>query len=101
MGHAQEPAWLALKNWLMGGKVMVNKKTWYAHLHQSNEVKGYHYTKEEEKHSYDIAARHFVGDQGNYLHNFEWFVEKFMPMPTWPENWKDQLAKWHKENHGI
>src|SRR3990167_9546696 len=33
-GHAQEPIWLGLKNWLAGGKVMVNKNTWYAHLHQ-------------------------------------------------------------------
>src|SRR5690606_5480541 len=33
-GHAQEPIWLAMKNWMAGGKVMVNKKTWYAHLHQ-------------------------------------------------------------------
>ena len=97
-GHAQEPAWLALKNWLMGGKVMVNKKTWYAHLHQSNEVKGYHYTREEERHSYDIAARHFVGDKGNYLHNFEWFIDKFMPMPTWEPYWKEALHKWQEEN---
>ena len=100
-GHAQEPAWLALKNWLMGGKVMVNKKTWYAHLHQDGNVKGYRYTREQERHSYDIAARHFVGDKGNYLHNFEWFVEKFMPMPTWPENWKVLLDDWKKENHGL
>ena len=97
-GHAQEPAWLALKNWLMGGKVMVNKKTWYAHMHQDGNVKGYRYTREQERHSYDIAARYFVGDKGNYLHNFEWFVEKFMPMPNWPENWKDLLYKWREEN---
>ena len=97
-GHAQEPAWLALKNWLMGGKVMVNKKTWYAHLHQDGNVKGYRYTREEERHSYDIAARYFVGDQGHYLHNFEWFVDKFMPMPTWPDNWKQLLVTWREEN---
>lgn len=100
-GHAQEPAWLALKNWLMGGKVMVNKNTWYAHLHQSNEVKGYHYTREEERVSYDLAARYFVGDKGHYLHNFEWFVDKFMPMPTWEPYWKKALHKWQEDNHGI
>ena len=93
-GHAQEPAWLALKNWLIGGKVMVNKKTWYAHMHQDGSAKGYRYTREEERHSYDVAARHFVGDKGNYLYNFEWFVEKFMPMPTWNSDWKEVLHKW-------
>ena len=30
----QEPVELALKTWLGGGKVMVNKKTWYAHKHR-------------------------------------------------------------------
>ena len=97
-GHAQEPAWLALKNWLIGGKVMVNKKTWYAHLHQDGNVKGYRYTREQERHSYDIAARYFVGDKGNYLHNFEWFLEKFMPMPTWNPDWKEVLHKWQEDN---
>lgn len=96
-GHAQEPIWLALKNWLMGGKVMVNKKTWYAHMHQQGNKRGYSMDKEQENKSYRIAAEHFVGDKGNYLHNFEWFVDKFMPMPTWPDNWRDLLNKYQEE----
>jgi glycosyltransferase involved in cell wall biosynthesis len=31
---AQEPIEIALKTWLGGGKVMVNKHTWYAHKHR-------------------------------------------------------------------
>lgn len=99
-GHAQEPIWLALKNWLMGGMVMVNKRTWYAHLHQQGNKRGYHMSREQENISYDIAARFFVGDepfQGR-KHNFEWFVDKFMPMPTWPENWKELLVQYQKNN---
>lgn len=30
----QEPLEIALKTWLGGGKVMVNKNTWYAHKHR-------------------------------------------------------------------
>lgn len=97
-GHAQEPIWLALKNWLMGGKVMVNKKTWYAHMHQQGNKRGYQMDKEQENRSYRIAAEHFVGDKGHYLHNFEWFVDKFMPMPTWPENWRELLTRWKEAN---
>jgi glycosyltransferase involved in cell wall biosynthesis len=89
-GHAQEPIWLALKNWLMGGKVMVNKNTWYAHLHQQGNKRGYHMDKAQEDKSYLIAADHFVYNSQNYPHNFEWFVDtKFPGMPTWPENWKE------------
>ena len=93
-GHAQEPAWLALRTWLKGGKVMVNKKTWYAHMHQDNSVKGYHYTREQEKYSYDWTAKHWMGDkEPDLVHNIEWFIEKFN-MPTWPENWRTLLKEW-------
>lgn len=81
-GHAQEPIWLALKNWFEGGKVMVNKKTWYAHMHQDNNQRGYKMDKAQENKSYDIAARTFMKDPRMWK-----FLEKFMPMPTWPENW--------------
>ena len=97
-GHAQEPIWLALKNWLMGSKVMVNKKTWYAHLHQDGNKRGYKMDKEQENRSYDLAVKHFMGDKGNYLHNMEWFLDKFNPMPGWPENWKELLNKYQNEH---
>ena len=98
-GHGQEPIWLALKNWLMGGKVMVNKKTWYAHLHQDNKVKGYHYTRQEEEYTYNMTAKHWMGDkEPNLVHNIEWFIDKFYPMPTWEANWREQLTDWRKQN---
>lgn len=96
-GHGQEPLWLGLRNWLMGGKVMVNKKTWYAHLHQNSNERGYPEDKKHTEYTYKLVAEHFVNNKGYYLHDFEWFIKKFMPMPTWPENWEeiyaDYLAK--------
>jgi glycosyltransferase involved in cell wall biosynthesis len=97
-GHAQEPIWLALKNWLMGGQVMVNKNTWYAHLHQQGNKRGYHMDHAQEVKSYTIAANYFVGDKlPDKVHNFEWFVDKFMPMPGWPVDWKEVLHKWQQK----
>ncbi len=106
-GHAQEPIWLGLKNWLGGGKVMVNKtwlsggavkvnkKTWYAHMHQQRDARGYHMGSSQEQVSYDLAANYWVGDKwAERKHDFEWFVDKFSPMPTWPENWKEMHQKW-------
>lgn len=98
-GHAQEPIWLAMKNWLMGGKVMVNKNTWYAHLHQQGNKRGYHMDRAQENRSYQIAADHFVADRGRYKHNFEWFVEKFLPMPGWPQDWKTLQAQYKITGH--
>ena len=98
-GHAQEPIWLAMKNWMAGGKVMVNKKTWYAHLHQQGNKRGYHMDKAQENRSYDLAANFFVGDKWDdtwpkKVMTFEQFVDKFMPMPGWAENWKEDYRKW-------
>jgi len=100
MGHAQEPPNLGLKYWLgpWDGRVMVNKKIWYAHMHQDNSVKGYHYTREEEKVSYDIWAHYWMSDLWEErVHNIDWFIERFMPMPTWPENWRELLESYQAE----
>lgn len=97
-GHGQEPLWFGLRNWLMGGKTMVNKKTWYAHLHQDSSQRGYPEVREETERTYRLTAEHFLLDRGHYVHNFEGFVDNHMPMPTWPENWRVLLDNWRAEN---
>lgn len=89
LGHAQEPIWLALKNWLIGGKVMVNKKTWYAHLHQDSSQRGYPEDKAHTEETYKLTADYWLkNEEPNLKHNFAWFVnEKFPNMPSWPPNW--------------
>lgn len=99
LGHAQEPIWLALKNWLGGGKVMVNKKTWYAHMHQDHTQRGYHLSRGQDRYSYEVAANYWLGDKWEERkHDFSWFVKKFVPMPTWPDNWEEIHKKWKEEN---
>lgn len=74
---------------------MVNKKTWYAHMHQQGNKRGYSMSKHQTSLSYKLAVDYWLGDKWHERkHNFDWFVEKFMPMPTWPENWKELLASW-------
>jgi len=88
-GHAQEPIWLGLKNQLEGGKLMVNKNTWYAHLHQDGNKRGYHMDKAQENISYDLAAKKFMSDP----RMFAW-LEKNLPMPTWPDDWRSRLTNY-------
>jgi|SRR3990167_6317848 len=100
-GHAQEPANIGLKYWLgpWGGKVIVNKKTWYAHMHQDGKDKGYHYTREEEKQSYDVWARYWMADKwGERRYSIVDFIKHFMPLPTWPDNWEQLLTDWRQKN---
>lgn len=104
-GHAQEPIWLGLKNWLIGGRLMVNKKTWYAHLHQDSKDRGYPEDKAHTERTYNETAKYWLLDTymgnsfGGMKYRFDDFVDKFMPMPTWPENWRDLYDKWKEENH--
>lgn len=94
-GHAQEPPNLGLKTWLgpWGGAVMVNKLTWYAHMHQDNRNRGYRMGHQNEENTYRQVANYWVGNEwAGRAHDFAWFVEKFYPMPTWPENWRELLG---------
>lgn len=94
--EAQE---IGLKCWLSGGKVMTNKKTWYAHLHKGKKY-GRGYTLD--------TKQLFIGSgyTKKWLTNsawdkqtkpFMWLIEHFGSVPTWPQkpNRKD-LAKLFK-----
>jgi len=101
MGHAQEPPYLGLKSWLgpWGGKLMVNKDTWYAHMHQQASNRGYHMSREQDNTSYKIAVDFWLGNKWDLrIHDFDWFVDKFMPMPTWPDNWRELYQQWKEAN---
>lgn len=86
-----------MKCWLSGGRVVVNKKTWYAHWHKGSKGKGYGFSNEQYK-------RHLAGTErgrlycidywinnrwADRLHDFEWLIEKFNP-PGW-ENWQERI----------
>jgi glycosyltransferase involved in cell wall biosynthesis len=92
MGHAQEPLWLGLRNWFAGGRVVVNKKTWYAHLHQETRDKGFALGHRNEERTYNLVADHFMRDP-----KMEWFLDRFMPMPTWTDDWRERLHKYQNE----
>ena len=94
---AGEPLEVGLKYWLGGGEVKVNKHTWYAHLFKNKNfyknVAGSHAkrfkidTKTAGGHSY--GAKHWMGnEEPNMIHPFSWLIEKFWPVPGWPEDRK-------------
>lgn len=84
---------IGLKYWLGGGKVKVIKKTWYAHL--SKQPRHYHagtFTREyktgrHNSRSRTWAAKHWMeSEEPGMTHPLSWLVEKFWPVPTWPED---------------
>lgn len=76
---------LGLKTWLGGGKVITNKKTWYAHLHKGKTYgRGYFLNKDEmikgEKYCDDFWFNNRWTDR---KHDLAWLIERFMPVPGW------------------
>ena len=86
---AQEPQEIGLKYWLGDGEIKVNKRTWMAHLHKG---KQYGRMYKEDYHtvaSHNWSAKHWMtNEEPNLKHPISWLVEKFWPVPTWPEDRK-------------
>jgi glycosyltransferase involved in cell wall biosynthesis len=83
-----EPQEIGLKTWLGGGKTMVNKLTWYAHLHKGKQYgRGYSMPKSEL-----VAGNLYSVDTWMHnkwerrIHDLSWLIERFWPVPTWPED---------------
>lgn len=94
----QEAQEISMKVWLSGGRVVVNKKTFYAHYHKGARGKGYGFSNEQyRRHEADkekgrrYAIDYWLTTQ-DYQHNFEWFInQKFPDMPHW-ENWQERIV---------
>ena len=75
-GHAQEPPNIGFKYWTgpWDGKVMVNKKTWYAHMHKKpRHYTNYKMSDKQNKISYKVATDY-------WLHN-RWEDRKYDVRP--------------------
>lgn len=92
---AQESQEIGFKTWLGGGALMVNKKTWYAHLHKGNKHGRFYKFPGGTVEASNWSAEHWLNDrEPNMVHKFEWFIdEKFSNMPSWPEDWKQQIKE--------
>jgi glycosyltransferase involved in cell wall biosynthesis len=93
----QEFQELGNKTWLSGGRVVINKTTWYAHLHKGRTYGyGYGFTNERWAHwkNESELGRLFCIDfwmnnrWADRTRDIEWLIDKFWPVPGWPENWK-------------
>src|SRR3990172_823176 len=87
----QEFQQIGNKTWLGGGRVVINKKTWYAHLHKGKKYgRGYYISQKKmvigQSWSFDYCMNNRWEKR---IHDIEWLIDKFWPVPTWPTNWKE------------
>lgn len=84
---------IGLKCWLSGGRMVVNKKTWYAHLHKGKKYgRGYPLPNDQ----LDKGAAF----TWKWIYNaawhkqtlpFDWLIDKFSPVPGWGADWRERL----------
>lgn len=79
---------------LSGGKLVVNKKTWYAHYHKGKKGKGYGFSREQYKrHEWEKEkARRYALDYWLAQPGFADLINRFNP-PGWPENWQEKIKE--------
>ena len=89
--YHQEAQELGFKVWLSGGALMVNKKTWYAHLHKGAKYgRGFWLSKkrmiESERYSTDFWMQNKWHKATKTL---KWLIEEhwWWPLDRWPEDW--------------
>ena len=100
-GYWGENEEIAVKAWLGGGRVMVNKNTWYAHLQMRTSNKAQRQKDRQAVESHKLMANYWTKNLWRKrIHDFDWLIDKFWPLPTqnnhyykdkyfWPENWRD------------
>lgn len=100
---------ISFKTWFTGGRVVVNKKVWYAHLHKGRKHgTGYGFNTQQWK---DWKALHEKGrlfcidywlKTKDYKYDMEWFVDKKFPdMPNWGSDWKQRIIEDRKKDYSV
>lgn len=80
---------IGFKCWLSGGRCIVNKKTWYAHLHKGKKYgRGYSLSNKELIKGATFTKKwlHMKEAWHKQTLPLSWLIEHFSPVPTWPED---------------
>jgi len=87
---------ITMKTWLGKGKLMVNKATWFAHMHRGGQrPREYGFSQNDAYASARWTANYWMNNKWpGQTHNIEWLIDKFWPIPGWPDNWKELYGEW-------
>lgn len=86
---------VACKMWLSGGRVLVNKKTWYAHMFRTKAIFGFPYKlsgNQVQSAKQKTKDMFFNKKWPQQKKSLRWLVEKFMPVPEWTQDDIDKLS---------
>ena len=94
----QECQELSFKIWLSGGRCIVNKKTWYAHLHKGSQYgRGYKLLRHHQIESQIYSAKTWLTNSWpGQIKPFKWLIEhpSWHPMEKWENVDLDNVEMW-------
>lgn len=93
---------LGLTCWLGGGHCVVNKKTTYLHVHKGTRYgRGYSLSGAEADKGSKFCVRFWMlNEWPERVHDLKWLIEKFSPVPGWPED-LDAAFAYAREVYGV
>ena len=96
----QEPPEVVFKTWLSGGRCVVNKNLWYAHMHKAAEEglptsREYPLDMTAMRNTERFGSALWMNDKwAGAIRPMKWIIEHFWPIPEWPEDWEQQKVEW-------
>ena len=81
---------VSVKTLLSGGRVLVNHRSWYAHMFRTQGGDfgfPYHISSKDQEKAKSFARDLFFNNKcDKQTHPMSWLLEKFWPVPNWPED---------------
>lgn len=88
----QMGAEVAMKAWLSGGRQVINKNTWFAHLFRTQAGFKFPYpiSGKDQRKAREYSNKLWKGNKwSGQTRDIDWFINKFAPLPGWHVNLKD------------
>lgn len=85
----QQGTEVACKTWLSGGRVVVTKKTWYAHMFRTQGGDfGFPYPNPGISKARQYSRDLWLNDKWDKaVHPLSWLIDRFAPVPDWGKSW--------------
>jgi glycosyltransferase involved in cell wall biosynthesis len=99
-GHGswgQQGTEVACKTWLSGGRLMVNKKTWYSHMFRTQAGFGFPYPlagSDVEKAREYSRKLWFENAWDKQIYPLSWLIEKFRTLPDWHDPKREEVLEY-------
>lgn len=77
---------IACKTWLSGGRLITNKKTWFAHMFRTQPGFGFPYPNHGTERAREYSRDLWLNNKWPLaIYTLRWLIKKFAPVPDWED----------------